>query len=150
MRPSNERRRYIVISSLIGWAHTQNDPWILSQVCQLSLTYCEVRISYRLLLFLSDILAQHYRSHGYRCIYIYIYIYICIYIWEQWIINVTKHHITYHTCISYITSHIASYHITIYASMCLTRLSPLLYWCIYIWDLGMDNNYMQSMMRCNN
>ena len=27
MRPSNERRRYNVTSSLIGWAHTQNDPW---------------------------------------------------------------------------------------------------------------------------
>ena len=28
MRPANERRRYIVTSSLIGWAHTQNDPWV--------------------------------------------------------------------------------------------------------------------------
>ena len=26
MRPANERRRYIVTSSLIGWAHPQNDP----------------------------------------------------------------------------------------------------------------------------
>ena len=26
MRPANERRRYIVTSSLIGWAHAQNDP----------------------------------------------------------------------------------------------------------------------------
>ena len=26
MCPTNERRRYIVTSSLIGWAHTQNDP----------------------------------------------------------------------------------------------------------------------------
>ena len=26
MCPANERRRYIVTSSLIGWAHTQNDP----------------------------------------------------------------------------------------------------------------------------
>ena len=26
MRPANERRRYNVTSSLIGWAHTQNDP----------------------------------------------------------------------------------------------------------------------------
>ena len=26
MRSTNERRRYIVTSSLIGWAHTQNDP----------------------------------------------------------------------------------------------------------------------------
>ena len=24
---ANERRRYIVTSSLIGWAHIQNDPW---------------------------------------------------------------------------------------------------------------------------
>ena len=31
MRPANERRRYIVTSSTIGWAHTQNDPckWTL-------------------------------------------------------------------------------------------------------------------------
>ena len=28
MCPANERRRYIVTSSLIGWAHHQNDPWI--------------------------------------------------------------------------------------------------------------------------
>ena len=27
MRPANERRRYIVTSSLIGWAHTQISPW---------------------------------------------------------------------------------------------------------------------------
>ena len=28
MRPANERRRYNVTSSPIGWAHSQNDPWI--------------------------------------------------------------------------------------------------------------------------
>ena len=27
----NEIRRYIVTSSLIGWAHTQNEPFIVSQ-----------------------------------------------------------------------------------------------------------------------
>ena len=27
MRPANERRRYTVTPSLIGWVHTQNDPW---------------------------------------------------------------------------------------------------------------------------
>ena len=27
MASANERRRYIVTSPLIGWAHTQNDPW---------------------------------------------------------------------------------------------------------------------------
>ena len=27
MRSANERRRYNVTSPLIGWAHTQNDPW---------------------------------------------------------------------------------------------------------------------------
>ena len=27
MRPANERRRHIVTSPLIGWAHAQNDPW---------------------------------------------------------------------------------------------------------------------------
>ena len=29
MGSANERRRYNVISSLIGWAYTQNDSWIL-------------------------------------------------------------------------------------------------------------------------
>ena len=29
MRSANERWRYIVTSSLIGWAHAQNDPWLL-------------------------------------------------------------------------------------------------------------------------
>ena len=28
MHPTNERRRYIVTSSLIGWVHTQNNPCI--------------------------------------------------------------------------------------------------------------------------
>ena len=28
MRPANERRRYTITSSVIGWAHTQNDPCI--------------------------------------------------------------------------------------------------------------------------
>ena len=27
MRPVNERRRYNITSSLIGWAHSQNGPW---------------------------------------------------------------------------------------------------------------------------
>ena len=27
MNPATERQRYIVTSSLIGWAHAQNDPW---------------------------------------------------------------------------------------------------------------------------
>ena len=27
MRPANERWRYILTSSLIGWMYTQNDPW---------------------------------------------------------------------------------------------------------------------------
>ena len=27
MHPANERRRYIVTSPLIGWVHTQNEPW---------------------------------------------------------------------------------------------------------------------------
>ena len=28
MLPANERQRHIVMLSLIGWAHTQNDPWL--------------------------------------------------------------------------------------------------------------------------
>ena len=35
MGSANERRRYIVTSFLIGWAHTQNDPCIM---CSLDLT----------------------------------------------------------------------------------------------------------------
>ena len=31
MRPANERRRYNVTSSLIGWAHPQNDPWSMAE-----------------------------------------------------------------------------------------------------------------------
>ena len=27
LRPANERRRYFVTTSLIGWAQTQNQPW---------------------------------------------------------------------------------------------------------------------------
>ena len=32
MRPANERRRYNVTSSLIGWAHARNDPWIHTSI----------------------------------------------------------------------------------------------------------------------
>ena len=32
MCPANGRRRYNVTSSLIGWAHTQNDPWTEMEV----------------------------------------------------------------------------------------------------------------------
>ena len=37
MHPANERRRYIVTSPLIGWAHTSNDPW---NPCQPLCMYC--------------------------------------------------------------------------------------------------------------
>ena len=33
MRPANERRRYNVTSSLIGWAHAQNKPRVGSVGC---------------------------------------------------------------------------------------------------------------------
>ena len=41
MCPANERRRYIVRSSLIGWAHTQNDPciWVRSWNCVCLVTW---------------------------------------------------------------------------------------------------------------
>ena len=32
MRPAKGRRRYNVTSSLIGWTHTQNDPWWKSMI----------------------------------------------------------------------------------------------------------------------
>ena len=31
MHPANARRRYNVTSSLIGWAHTQNNPCVISR-----------------------------------------------------------------------------------------------------------------------
>ena len=30
--PANERRRYIVMSSLIGWEHTKNYPWVIAWI----------------------------------------------------------------------------------------------------------------------
>ena len=30
LRPANERRRYKVTPSLIGWAQTLNQPWIIN------------------------------------------------------------------------------------------------------------------------
>ena len=36
MRPANERQRYNVALSLIGWAHSQNDPWTIYNAPQLS------------------------------------------------------------------------------------------------------------------
>ena len=38
MHSANERRRYIVTSSLIGWAHTQNDPCSMWEISS-SLNY---------------------------------------------------------------------------------------------------------------
>ena len=35
MRSAKEKQRYIVISSLIGGDHTQNDPWILPIPCRI-------------------------------------------------------------------------------------------------------------------
>ena len=35
--PANERRHYIVPSSLIDWAHTQNDPWTMNVSNQLTM-----------------------------------------------------------------------------------------------------------------
>ena len=43
---ANERRRYIVTSSLIGWAHTENDPWLVIfmflflMICSISGSIC--------------------------------------------------------------------------------------------------------------
>ena len=31
MVSANERRRYIVTSSLFDWDHSQNDPWVLQK-----------------------------------------------------------------------------------------------------------------------
>ena len=42
MHPANERWRYSVTPSLIGWAHTQNDPWCWYSVYQ---TNCHWHLS---------------------------------------------------------------------------------------------------------
>ena len=39
MHTANERWRYNVRSSLIGWAHTQNDPWECT--CQVPVLYMQ-------------------------------------------------------------------------------------------------------------
>ena len=31
--PANERQHYTVKPSLVGWTHTQNDPWWMSEAC---------------------------------------------------------------------------------------------------------------------
>ena len=33
MHPANERQHYNITSSLIGWAHAQNDPWDHDHIC---------------------------------------------------------------------------------------------------------------------
>ena len=38
-RPTNERRRYNVTSSLIGWAHAQNDPRIRNHQCMMDILF---------------------------------------------------------------------------------------------------------------
>ena len=44
MRQANERRRYNVTSSLIGWAHSQNEPWKISHY----LTQCWLIVNWTL------------------------------------------------------------------------------------------------------
>ena len=39
MGSANERWHYIVMSSLIGWAHTQNDPWLIDWPMALELIW---------------------------------------------------------------------------------------------------------------
>ena len=43
MDSANERRRYIVTPPLIGWAHTQKDPWILHTKLDLMLQSAQHR-----------------------------------------------------------------------------------------------------------
>ena len=42
MGSANERRRYNETSSLIGWAHTQNDPWFPVKCQQQTLNYWKI------------------------------------------------------------------------------------------------------------
>ena len=37
MYPANERQRYIVTSSLIGWVHTQNNPCVITALDHISI-----------------------------------------------------------------------------------------------------------------
>ena len=50
MDSANERRRYIVTSSLIGWVHTQNDPCYMTNVKVHSCPSYPADIFYRLVL----------------------------------------------------------------------------------------------------
>ena len=45
MRPANERWCYIVTSSLIGWAHTQNEPWSFIASIPYPWVFCSCRRS---------------------------------------------------------------------------------------------------------
>ena len=40
MRPANERWCYSVTPSLIGWAHTENDPCLWEEGGNINLTHC--------------------------------------------------------------------------------------------------------------
>ena len=47
MGTANERRRYNVTSSFIGWAHTQNDPCLLQYIYTLELpVFCALSLWY--------------------------------------------------------------------------------------------------------
>ena len=48
MRPAYERRRYNITSSLIGWAHTQNDPWYLTRKTKYADTSVKLVFFFRL------------------------------------------------------------------------------------------------------
>ena len=39
MRPANEMRRYVLTTSLIGWAHTKTDPWTVGVMLFINSTY---------------------------------------------------------------------------------------------------------------
>ena len=47
MRPANESRRYNVTSSLIGWAHTQNDIWTERFISQEASNAGNVSVTWR-------------------------------------------------------------------------------------------------------
>ena len=57
MRPANERRHYNVMSSLIGWALTQNDPWWICLIISILMAWCNTVISP---------LPMHWRYHNHE------------------------------------------------------------------------------------
>ena len=63
----NERRRYIVTSSLIGWTHVQNDPWILADPVMTLLWVCTENASDWMGVGWGGVLLWYFYDYCYEC-----------------------------------------------------------------------------------